>query len=176
MIVEENRSVSDVAAHMPFLMSRARADGTATNFYAISHPSLPNYLVLAGGSTFGVADDDVPAAHRLHGPSLFGQLLAAGRTAKTYAEAMPGNCAVDNRGVYAVRHNPWTYFEIEPSEALATSLMFRLDRRPPGPFSTTSPPENCRPSVCWFPASATTVTTARPPGPTTGFDHGCRSS
>ena len=75
------------------LMSRARAYGTATNFYAISHPSLPNYLVLAGGSTFGVADDDLPSAHRLHGPSLFGQLLAAGRTAKTYAEAMPGNWA-----------------------------------------------------------------------------------
>ena len=51
---------------------KARAYGTATNFYAISHPSLPNYLVLAGGSTFGVADDDVPAAHRLHGRSLFG--------------------------------------------------------------------------------------------------------
>ena len=93
VIVEENRSVSDVAAHMPFLMSRARSYGTATHFYAISHPSLPNYLVLAGGSTFGVTDDDVPAAHQLHGPSLFGQLLAAGRTAKTYAEAMPSNCA-----------------------------------------------------------------------------------
>lgn len=111
VIVEENRSVSDVAAHMPFLMSRARSYGTATHFYAISHPSLPNYLVLAGGSTFGVTDDDVPAAHQLHGPSLFGQLLAAGRSAKTYAEAMPSNCAVRNQGTYAVRHNPWTYFD-----------------------------------------------------------------
>ena len=111
VIVEENRSVSDVAAHMPFLMSKARAYGTATNFYAISHPSLPNYLVLAGGSTFGVADDDVPAAHRLHGRSLFGRLVAAGRTAKTYAEAMPSNCALRNQGTYAVRHNPWTYFD-----------------------------------------------------------------
>ena len=111
VIVEENRSVSDVGAHMPFLMSRARAYGTATNFYAISHPSLPNYLVLGGGSTFGVADDDDPATHRLHGPSLFGQLVAAGRTAKTYAEAMPSNCALRNQGMYAVRHNPWTYFD-----------------------------------------------------------------
>ena len=111
VIVEENRSVSDVGAHMPFLMSRARAYGTATKFYAISHPSLPNYLVLAGGSTFGVADDADPAAHRLHGPSLFGQLVAAGRTAKTYAEEMPSNCALRNQGTYAVRHNPWTYFD-----------------------------------------------------------------
>jgi hypothetical protein len=32
LIVEENRSVDDVAAHMPFLMSEARSYGAATNF------------------------------------------------------------------------------------------------------------------------------------------------
>jgi phosphatidylinositol-3-phosphatase len=111
LIVEENRSVDDVAAHMPFLMSQARSYGTATNFYAITHPSLPNYLVLGGGSTFGVADDDDPDAHPLQGPSVFGQLVSAGRTAKTYAEAMPTHCARRNQDAYAVRHNPWTYFD-----------------------------------------------------------------
>jgi hypothetical protein len=111
VIVEENRSVQDAATHMPFLMSQARSYGTATNSYAISHPSLPNYLVLAGGSTFSVADDEDPDAHRLQGPSMFGQLVAAGRTAKTYAEAMPTNCVRRNHETYAVRHNPWTYFD-----------------------------------------------------------------
>jgi phosphatidylinositol-3-phosphatase len=116
LIVEENRSVQDVETHMPFLMSQARTYGTATNFYAITHPSLPNYLVLAGGSTFGITDDDDdPGAHQLEGPSLFGQLVSAGRTAKTYAEAMQTNCARENHGTYAVRHNPWTYFD-EPAE------------------------------------------------------------
>jgi len=111
VIVEENRGVRDVAAHMPFLLSQAKSFGTATNYYAITHPSLPNYLVLAGGSTFGVADDRNPDAHPLQGSSMFGQLVAAGRTAKTYAEAMPSNCARRNQGTYAVRHNPWTYFD-----------------------------------------------------------------
>jgi phosphatidylinositol-3-phosphatase len=111
VIVEENRSVQDAAAHMPFLMSQVRSYGTATNFYAIGHPSLPNYLALAGGSTFGVADDKGPDAHRLQGPSVFGQLVAAGRTAKTYAEAMPTNCARRSHETYAMRHNPWTYFD-----------------------------------------------------------------
>ena len=115
LIVEENRSVQDVEAHMPFLMSQARTYGTATNFYAIRHPSLPNYLVLAGGSTFGITDDDDPRAHQLQGPSLFGQLVSADRTAKTYAEAMPTNCARENHETYAVRHNPWTYFA-DPAE------------------------------------------------------------
>ena len=103
---------------MPFLMSQAQSYGTATNFYAIKHPSLPNYLVLAGGSTFGVTDDDDPDAHRLQGPSLFGQLVSAGRTAKTYAEAMPTNCARENYETYAARHNPWAYFD-DPAERAA---------------------------------------------------------
>jgi phosphatidylinositol-3-phosphatase len=115
LIVEENRSIQDVEAHMPFLMSQARAYGTATNFYAITHPSLPNYLVLAGGSTFGITDDDDPRVHQLEGPSLFRQLVSAGRTAKTYAEAMQTNCARENHQTYAVRHNPWTYFD-NPAE------------------------------------------------------------
>jgi phospholipase C len=115
VIVEENRSVEDAEAHMPFLMSQAKSYGTATNFYAVKHPSLPNYLALAGGSTFGVSDDDDPNAHELQGPSLFGQLVSAGRTAKAYAETMPTNCARENHETYAARHNPWTYFH-DPGE------------------------------------------------------------
>jgi phosphatidylinositol-3-phosphatase len=115
VIVEENRSVEEVANNMPFLMSQARTYGTATNFYAITHPSLPNYLALAGGSTFGIADDQ---GHDLEGPSLFGQMVAAGRSAKTYAEAMPTNCATRNHESYAARHNPWTLF-VDPGERAA---------------------------------------------------------
>ena len=111
VIVEENRSVQDAEEHMPFFMSQAMSYGAATNFYAITQPSLPNYLVLAGGSTFGVSDDEDPEAHQLQGPSVFRQLISAGRSAKTYAEAMPDNCARRNHETYAVRHNPWTYFE-----------------------------------------------------------------
>lgn len=114
----ENRSKGEVSAHMPFLMSQARSYGIAMNYFAISHPSLPNYLVLAGGTTFGIADDGGPAVHRLRGPSVFGRLLAAGRTATTYAEAMPDNCSRRNHAIYAVRHNPWTYFD-DPAERAA---------------------------------------------------------
>ena len=118
VIVAENRTAADVSAHMPFLMSHSRAYGTATNYYAITYPSLPNYLVMAGGSTFGVKDNDNPDQHPRKGPSVFGQMLASGRTAKTYAEAMPRNCARRNKGTYVVRHNPWTYFA-DPAERAA---------------------------------------------------------
>ena len=118
VIVAENRNAATVVAEMPFLRSQSESYGTATNYYAISHPSLPNYLVMARGSTFGIEDDEDPDAHPLTGPSVFGQLLASGRTAKTYAEAMPRNCALRNDGTYAVRHNPWTYFG-DPAERAA---------------------------------------------------------
>jgi phosphatidylinositol-3-phosphatase len=110
VIVLENHSESDALAGMPYLSSQAEKYGLAANSYAVTHPSLPNYLAIAGGSTFGVRDDKSPAAHPLDGQSVFGQVLAAGGTAKTYAEAMPSNCATSSDGRYAVKHNPWPYF------------------------------------------------------------------
>jgi phosphatidylinositol-3-phosphatase len=118
VIVAENRTAADVSANMPFLMSQGQTYGRATKYYAITYPSLPNYLVMAGGSTFGVKDNTDPDQHPRKGPSVFGQMLASGRTAKTYAEAMPSNCARRNKGRYVVRHNPWTYFA-DPAERAA---------------------------------------------------------
>jgi hypothetical protein len=77
---------------MPLLASQAKASATASNYYAVTHPSLPNYLALAAGSTFGVTNDATPGYHRLAGPSVFGQVIAGHQTAKTYAEGMTGNC------------------------------------------------------------------------------------
>ena len=118
VIMEENRSVQDVTAHLPYLMSKAHQYGYATDYHAIRHPSLPNYLAIAGGSTFGVTDDEDPSVHRVAGRSVFGSLLAGGHTAKTYADGMTSPCARRNQGDYAVRHNPWTYFA-DPSERTA---------------------------------------------------------
>jgi hypothetical protein len=110
VVVLENHSESDALSGMPYLRSQAERYGVAANSYAVTHPSLPNYLAIAGGSTFGVRDDKPPAAHPLDGESVFGQVLAAGGTAKTYAEAMPSTCDTSASGRYAVKHNPWAYF------------------------------------------------------------------
>ena len=118
VIVAENKRAADVSAHMPFLKSHSRRYGTATKYYAVTYPSLPNYLVMTGGSTFGVKRNGTPRRYPIKGSSVFGQLLASGRTAKTYAEAMPRNCALRNKGTYVVRHNPWIYFA-DPAERAA---------------------------------------------------------
>jgi hypothetical protein len=110
VFIEENHSLSQMKSSMPFVYGLAKRYAYATNYTAIRHPSLPNYLAIAGGSTFGVTDDNDPAAHRIHGASVFDQARRAGRTAKVYAESQPRNCALTSSGLYAVRHNPWTYF------------------------------------------------------------------
>ncbi len=110
--IEENHSLDEMQAGMPYLSGLAHEFAYATDYSAITHPSLPNYLAIAGGSTFGVTDDSGPTVNgpRVGGaPSVFDQALASGHTAKTYAESMSGNCAASS-GLYAARHNPWVYF------------------------------------------------------------------
>lgn len=109
-IVEENHTKTSALRGMPYLASKAHTYGYATAYRAITHPSLPNYLALAGGSTFGVTDDRLPRAHQLSGRSVFDQAIRQGRRGKVYAESMPSNCYRANIGTYAARHNPWTYF------------------------------------------------------------------
>ncbi|WP_407342668.1 alkaline phosphatase family protein [Pengzhenrongella phosphoraccumulans] len=109
-IVLENHGTDAVRAGMPDLMKLADTYGQTSRYRAETHPSLPNYLSMAGGSTFAVTDDAPPADHPVSGPSVFDLALAAGRTARTYAEGMPTNCALTKDGRYAVKHNPWAYF------------------------------------------------------------------
>lgn len=111
--VVENHSLDQMQADMPYLNGLAQRYAYATDFTAITHPSLPNYLAMVGGSTFGVTDDSDPSvnATKVGGArSVFDQALASRHTAKLYAESMPSNCAPTSTGLYAVRHNPWAYF------------------------------------------------------------------
>jgi acid phosphatase len=111
VFVEENHSLRQMKREMPYTFRLAQRYGYATRYTAIRHPSLPNYLAIAGGSTFGVRDDAAPAVHRLRGRSVFGSALRSGRTAAIYADGMPHRCALEPGGThYAVKHNPWAYF------------------------------------------------------------------
>lgn len=110
VIIEENHSQTEAITLMPHLASWANTYGKATAYTAATHPSLPNYLAIAGGDTFGIADDNAPSSHPIAGDSVFDQTITAGKTAKTYAEGMTSNCMLSNTGRYAVKHNPWPYF------------------------------------------------------------------
>lgn len=118
VVMEENHSLAEMRSGMPYLAGLSNRYGYATDWHAEGHPSEPNYLAIAGGSTFGVTNDDPPSHNaRLVGraSSVFSQALATGHTAATYAEAMPHSCATTDHGQYAVRHNPWTFFAADRS-------------------------------------------------------------
>ncbi len=59
VIVMENHSYSDIIGNtsQPYLNLLASQHGLATNYFAVVHPTLPNYLALIGGSTFGITSD-----------------------------------------------------------------------------------------------------------------------
>jgi hypothetical protein len=129
VVIEENHSYAQMRSGMPFLARLSNTYGYATHWTALAHPSLPNYLGISGGTTFGILDDKPPAAHTGDigsARSVFDQALAADKTAATYAESMPETCYVDNYSdpangtpKYAVRHNPWVYFSAGRSNCLA---------------------------------------------------------
>lgn len=116
MFVVENHSLDEMRSQMPWTYALAHQYAYATAYRAMTHPSLPNYLAIAGGSTFGVTDDHDPSAHPLSGPSVFGAALRAGLTARVYADSMASPCLTTSTGEYAVRHNPWTYFADERAQ------------------------------------------------------------
>ena len=116
VVVEENHSLAQMRTGMPYAFSLARRFGYALGYRAITHPSLPNYLAIAGGSAFGIHDDGPPSGHRLPGSSVFGEAVARGRTANVYAENMPRPCATRDSGSYVVKHNPWVYFPAERAQ------------------------------------------------------------
>jgi phosphatidylinositol-3-phosphatase len=119
IVMEENHSMTQMQTGMPYTFGLAQTYGYATRWAAIRHPSLPNYVALGSGQTYSITDDKPPSAHVLRGKSIFGQAVAAGKTAKSYNEGMTSNCKTGNTGQYRVKHNPWAYFADERTACLA---------------------------------------------------------
>jgi phosphatidylinositol-3-phosphatase len=111
VIVLENHSFESVVGSpsAPYLNQLANLWSLATGYSGVSHPSLPNYLAMIGGSTFGITSDCTDCF--VSAPSLPDRLEAAGKTWKGYMEGMPSPCFVGSSGLYAQKHNPFIYFD-----------------------------------------------------------------
>jgi phospholipase C len=105
VIVMENKT-PDEALSGRYTASLAQQYALLTNYHALAHPSLPNYLALTSGNTWGIADDGY---HRLPQGGIGDQLTAAGISWRAYMEGMSGDCLTDV-GNYALRHNPFAYY------------------------------------------------------------------
>jgi hypothetical protein len=65
LIMMENHGFGQIVnnPNAPFVNQMASSANAATNYFAIAHPSLTNYLEVVGGSNFGVLTDNNPDWH-----------------------------------------------------------------------------------------------------------------
>jgi len=103
LIVEENSSYSQVIGNpaMPYLNSLATQHGLATQYYANTHPSIGNYFMLTTGQL--VTNNDALTG-TVNVDNIVRELLAAGKTWKSYAESR------GDPTLYVQRHDPLSYF------------------------------------------------------------------
>jgi phosphatidylinositol-3-phosphatase len=106
VIVMENHSSSE-ALNGSFTASLARQYGVAQNYHAVAHPSVPNYLALTSGSTWGFQDDSY---HVLPNKDLGSQLTDARVSWRAYMEGLTDQGCLDSPVPYDPGHNPFAYY------------------------------------------------------------------
>jgi hypothetical protein len=112
VIVMENHSASQIigSADAPFINELAASYGLAANYTAVSHPSLPNYLALTGGSTFGLSTDCTGCFQ--NAPNIaVDRVAASGRAWRAYMESMPSPAFVGDAYPYVQKHDPFVYYD-----------------------------------------------------------------
>jgi hypothetical protein len=112
LIFMENEGRAGVLANGSFERYLLTRYATAPNYYAVTHPSAPNYLTATAGSYFGQNGSD--AWHLWNGTNLADSIErvygASPTTWSAFAQSMPRPCDTSNAYPYAVRHYPWVYY------------------------------------------------------------------
>ena len=126
VVVLENEDAAD-AYRQPFFTSLAAKGASFANFYAITHPSQPNYIALTSGSLHGIDSNDIVTIDTRH----LGDLLEAkGLDWKVYAEGYPGDCFLGVRagmkadGEFVRRHLPFlSYANVQKSAGRCSRIV-----------------------------------------------------
>jgi len=102
----ENHSAAE-ALTGAFTSALAARSGEAVDYRAITHPSVPNYLALESGSTWGVADDSY---HSLPAADLGHELTTAAVPWRAYMEGLGSQGCLNSPLPYDPGHNPFLFF------------------------------------------------------------------
>ena len=115
IILMENEEYGAVIGNpsAPYENQLASQYALAGDYFAVSHPSLPNYFALVAGDTFGVTSDCPPTQCALSDKTIASLLDSRGLSWKEYAESMTSNCSQSDSqdGLYVTKHVPFVYFE-----------------------------------------------------------------
>ncbi len=107
-VLLENEEAPTVLAQGAYEKSLATQYAYASHYYAVSHPSAPNYLSLTSGSEFTQSGSDT--YHVYSSVNIADLVEGAGLTWGQFAESMPVPCDTHDAGLYAVRHAPLTWY------------------------------------------------------------------
>jgi phospholipase C len=80
-----------------------------TQYHAVRHPSLPNYVALIGGDTFNITSDCTSCT--INQTALPDLIEKSGRSWKAYEEDIPSPCFLGDSGNYMQKHDPFVYFD-----------------------------------------------------------------
>ena len=135
IVVEENHSFGQIIgeSEAPYLNSLVSEGTLLTSFFALHHPSQPNYIVMFSGDRQGIVDNNCSANRPLiKNLSLGGQLGRNGFSFKGYAEDLPQiggtrGSSVCKSGKYVRRHAPWINFADVPTIASLPFSAFPTD-------------------------------------------------
>jgi hypothetical protein len=111
VVVEENHSFDQIigSAQAPFINRLAGQGTLLSSSFAITHPSLPNYIATVSGDTQGITSDCGDC--NVDAPNLVDQLEQAKISWKAYMEDLPAPCSDAHRAkAYAKKHDPFMYF------------------------------------------------------------------
>lgn len=122
MIVIFENTDFKAALAQPEFARMAERGALLTNYYAVTHPSLPNYVALIAGGLRGVYSDADASAP---GRNIGDLLEAKGKSWKVYAEGYPGGCDLKSRvGPYARKHVPFLNFaDVQKSPAACARVV-----------------------------------------------------
>jgi phosphatidylinositol-3-phosphatase len=117
VIMMENTSYDDLLApsntNTAFIQQLAANNGLATNYFGVTHVSLPNYIATTSGQTWGSNSDDIAQAPLFDHRNLVDQLEAAHVSWKAYMEDLPspGDLVTETPdGLYVRKHNPFLMY------------------------------------------------------------------
>jgi len=157
-IIMENKELGSVYSSgcvtgCSYITSLANNYSIAENYYSQWCTSLPNYLVLIGGSDFGYSPgctNCIPtgcgALWPIQSQSIVDRIEISGRAWKAYMEDYPGSglgpgyssggCYLGDNGKYVVIHNPFVYFaDVENTASRCSRIV------PANSATTLSQPE-----------------------------------
>ncbi len=116
VVLLENYGYSEIigSSNAPYINSLYANPATATftQSYALTHPSLPNYLDLYCGNNYGVTSDNIPTNTPWTYCNLGASVITKGLTWGAYSETLPSvGFTGTSSGNYAEKHCPWVIFQ-----------------------------------------------------------------